>query len=163
LFARRRHSDFSLKLYIHCSMVGKYFFLPDHFAKTSTLILYEIPRPNTYWCYCYSLVVFLRKMFTAGVDSITSKPLHEIYRILSHIYIYIYIYIWIFLHNSGKNSMSIWFVIFKYLLCSCNLTRIPLVSSFAPSFLWFEPSLYVKVEGSKSGIQKPWNFEPTIN
>jgi len=40
LFARRRHSDFSLKLVL---WLEKCFFPPDHFAKMSAVILYEIP------------------------------------------------------------------------------------------------------------------------
>jgi len=36
LFARRRHRDFSLKLYIHCS--AAVIFFSDHVAKTSAVI-----------------------------------------------------------------------------------------------------------------------------
>ena len=38
LFARRRHSDFSLKLYIHCLAAGKYFFFQTTLQKS--LLLY---------------------------------------------------------------------------------------------------------------------------
>jgi len=55
-----------------------------------------------------------------------------------------------------------WFVIFKYLLWSCNLTRISLISFFAPSFAWFEPSLYAKVDVNKTGTHKIWNFDMYI-